>query len=72
MISSGTLDPAHCGSSTDLVRHLDLDRDADLTGHLSGHLLGHLLTLPVHLLLALGAAGVSAIAGLGLGLPLAV
>ena len=41
-------------------------------GHLAGVLLGDLVALSVHLLLALGAAGVAAVSGLSLGVPLAI
>ena len=41
-------------------------------GHLAGVLLGDLVALPVHLLLALGAAGVASVSGLSIGVPLAI
>jgi len=72
MVSSIALGPAHGGTTADLVGDLHLHRDADLTGHLPGDLLRHLLTLSVHLLLALGAAGVASVSWLSLSLPLAI
>ena len=59
------------GGAAHLVGDLDGDLLAHGPGHLPGVLVRHLLALSVHLLLALGGAGV-AIAGLSLCLPLAV
>ena len=73
-VAEGGLGPVGVGGPAHLVGDLDGDLLAHGPGHLAGVLVGDLLALSVHLLLALGAAGVSTIAGLslGLGLPLAV
>ena len=70
-MAEGGLGPVGVGGAAHLVGDLDGDLLAHGPGHLPGVLVRHLLALSVHLLLALGAAGV-AIAGLSLSLPLAV
>ena len=71
-VAEGGLGPVGVGGAAHLVGDLDGDLLAHGPGHLPGILVRHLLALPVHLLLALGAAGVASIARLSLSLPLAV
>ena len=72
-VAEGGLGPVGVGGAAHLVGDLDGDLLAHGPGHLPGVLVRHLLALSVHLLLALGGAGVAlAIAGLSLCLPLAV
>ena len=71
-VAEGGLGPVSVGGAAHLIGDLDGDLLAHWPGHLAGVLVGDLLALSVHLLLALGAAGVTTIAGLSLGLSLAV
>ena len=71
-VAEGGLGPVGVGGAAHLVGDLDGDLLAHGPGDLPGVLVGHLVALPVHLLLALGAAGVASVSGLSLGVPLAV
>ena len=72
-VAEGGLGPVGVGGAAHLVGDLDGDLLAHGPGHLPGVLVRHLLALSVHLLLALGGAGVAlAIAGFSLSLPLTV
>ena len=71
-VAEGGLGPVGVGGAAHLVGDLDGDLLAHGPGDLPGVLVGHLVALPVHLLLAPGAAGVTSMTSLSLGLPLAI
>ena len=71
-VAEGGLGPVGVGGAAHLVGDLDGDLLAHGPGDLPGVLVGHLVALSVHLLLALGAAGVATVSGLSLGVPLAI
>ena len=71
-VAEGGLGPVGVGGAAHLIGDLDGDLLAHGSGHLPGVLVRHLLALPVHLLLAPGAAGVTSMTSLSLGLPLAI
>ena len=71
-VAEGGLGPVGVGGAAHLVGDLDGDLLAHGPGDLPGVLVRHLVALPVHLLLALGAAGVASVSGLSIGVPLAI
>ena len=72
-VSGGVLGPGNIGLAAHFIGDLDGDLLAHGSGDLPGVLLGNLAALLLHVLLALGAAGVSrSISGLGISLSLSL